>query len=225
MYIFSIEELVTKAVEMYLAEKKALDEGRQVSGSDQEDLPGIEPLSPSEGEGSTFPIPLQPSSSVDLLVGSSGTTQENTSGRGRGKEGVAQDSITSDKGRAMAQDSSTSRRDKEGMARDSSTSDRRRGKEGVAMSSGQTATGPNTSAGASAGVSAGGVSTKKTASTEEHTETISMPGKGSGEVGRSQQGGGAEEEQVGEEEETREPAGSEISKDSPVLILPVSSSE
>ncbi len=125
VFVISIESIVSKAVETYLAEKRALEQERQVSGStNQEDL-----ISLSEGVGSTPPITHNPSSSVELLVGSSGTALQEASASKRGKG----------KGTAMGGDSTTAHntsaidreRGKEAKnIQDTSVSEERRGKEG-----------------------------------------------------------------------------------------------
>lgn len=79
--IISIESIVSKAVELYLAEKKALDREGQASGSDSMAPGHADMLSPpSEGAGS---IPLNPSSSMELVVGPSGTALHDQSASDR----------------------------------------------------------------------------------------------------------------------------------------------
>ena len=83
MVIVSIESVIKKAVEAYHSEKNSVDERKLSSTSNREELSN----DVSGSENCTTPQgPLIPDSSVDLVVGSSGSVLLDTS-EGEEKEG------------------------------------------------------------------------------------------------------------------------------------------
>lgn len=87
MEIVSIESCVSQAVDAYLAEKKGLDHDQERDASDSSNRQESSHVA-SISENSTTPhIALNPSSSVELTVGSTESAAPETSEGGEGKEG------------------------------------------------------------------------------------------------------------------------------------------